>query len=161
MVEFGATPGISRLRGALTVVMLGILLTVYGVDFLWSDRGSPLEVTTTGTLTDSYPTRPTEKRRGTHYEFQYATPDGRQFTGTFKVTLSGYLDRDGDTVRVIYSPADPADGRLRVTRGGPEFLIVAAGIAVILGGLRVVILEILKRRRRRQAIRFQAGPAAD
>jgi hypothetical protein len=161
MVDFANTPRISRLRGALIVAMVGILLTAYSVNFIWQDRGYPSEVTTTGTLTDSYP-HVGAKRGGTVYEFHYATPDGRQFTGTYLVPNGpdgASLDRDGDTVKVVYSPDDPAKGRLWVNRGSPVFLTVAAGIAIILGGLGVVIRELLERRHRRQAIRSQAGSA--
>ncbi|MFI6235354.1 DUF3592 domain-containing protein [Micromonospora sp. NPDC050784] len=145
----GDTSGVSTLRAALTIVIVGILATGLGVTFIWDDRGSPQEVTTTGTLTGSHPSDQREKRKGTWYEFQYAIADGRQVASTFKVTPSGSLDRDGDTVRVIYSPDAPLHGRLWVSRGGLEFLPAAGGTALTLGALRVVIRELLKRRRRR------------
>ncbi|MFG1916746.1 hypothetical protein [Micromonospora sp. NPDC048898] len=107
----GDTSGVSTLRAALTVVLVGILATGIGVPFIWDDRGSPREVTTTGTLTGSHPSARHEKRKGTWYEVQ-----------------------------------------LWVTRGGLEFLPAAGGLALTLGALRVVIRELLKRRRRRQAL---------
>ncbi|MFG1842474.1 DUF3592 domain-containing protein [Micromonospora sp. NPDC049175] len=147
----GDTSGVSTLRAALTVVIVGILATGIGVTFIWDDRGSPREVTTTGTLTGSHPSARHEKRKGTWYEFQYTVADGRQAATSFKVTPSGSLDRRGDTVKVIYPPGAPLEGRLWVSRRGLEFLPAAGGAALALGALRVVIRELLKRRRRRQA----------
>ncbi|MEU7590553.1 DUF3592 domain-containing protein [Micromonospora sp. NPDC049230] len=147
----GDTSGVSTLRAALTVVLVGIVATGIGLTFVWDDRGSPREVTTTGTLTGSHPSARHEKRKGTWYEFQYTIADGRQVATSFRVTPSGSLGRDGDRVKVIYSPDAPMEGRLWVTRGGLEFLPAAGGLALTLGALRVVISELLKRRRRRQA----------
>ncbi|MEU8288199.1 DUF3592 domain-containing protein [Micromonospora sp. NPDC048905] len=147
----GDTSGVSTLRTALTLVIVGILASGIGVTFIWDDRGSPREVTTTGTLTGSHPSARHEKRKGTWYEFQYVIADGRQVATSFRVTPSGSLDRDGDRVKVIYSPDAPLEGRLWVSRSGLEFLPAAGGLALTLGALRVVIRELLKRRRRRQA----------
>ncbi|MFI6243047.1 DUF3592 domain-containing protein [Micromonospora sp. NPDC050795] len=58
--------------------------------------------------------------------------------------------RTGDSVTVLYSPDDPEQGRLWVSRGGAEFLPALGGIAVAFVGLWGVVYELLKRRRRRQ-----------
>lgn len=154
----GDTSGVSTLRAALAVVICGILATGVGVSFIWRDRGSPMEMTTTGTVTASYPDTLKRGQQGTRYEFHYAIADGRQFASTYLVTRSGSLDRDGDRVKVIYSADAPLEGRLWVSRGGWEFLPAAGGLAIVLGGLRVVIRDLLKRRRRRrQATRLESA----
>jgi hypothetical protein len=141
--------------------MVGILLLAGGVYLLWEDRGYPSELTVTGKLTGSYPA-PAWRRRpsGTNYVFEYVTPDGRQTGGPFRVSRHDSVQRDGDTVTVLYRPDAPAQARLVVTHGGVEFVPWGLGAIALLGGLRVIVLELLKRRRRRLAVRSQAVPGA-
>jgi hypothetical protein len=130
--------------------MVGILLLAGGVYLRWEDRGYPSELSVTGKLTGSYPV-PAWRRReaGTNYVFEYITPDGRQTAGPFWVSRHDSVQRDGDTVVVLYRPDAPAQARLMVSRGGMERVPWGLGAIFLLGGLRVVVLELLKRRRRR------------
>ncbi|MET8259632.1 DUF3592 domain-containing protein [Micromonospora sp. NPDC005205] len=150
MAEYRNITGVSALRAALTAVLCGILLTGIGVTIIWNGRGWPGEVYDTATLISSSETPLGAKRQGTHYDFQYAVPGGRQVVLSEMVTRSGSVNRDGDSVTVLYSPDAPEDGRLWVSRDGAEFLPALGGTALAFAGLWGVIHELLQRRRRRQ-----------
>lgn len=135
----------------MTAVLAGILLIALGIHSMWVDRGYPWELRVTGKLTGSSPA-PAWRRKpaGTDYVFEYVAADGRQATGRFWLSRDKSLQRDGDTVIVLYRLDAPERSRLQVPHDGVELVPWGIGAILLLGGLRVVVLELLRLRRRRR-----------
>ena len=126
------------LLGLFGLAMLaGGLAASFGAVRRWrrETRGALVHTLATGRIVSRYiPPGSSTYSEGPRYTIDFTTPDGR--VARFDTDSVGFAPRSvGDSVPVLYNPADPADAFVRGGERVAAYLLGVAGVIFTIAGL--------------------------